>query len=90
MGSKEYFVYFEITYCTAGIKDPSRDGKMLQECAPHKKGAGRMFHSPRCSSRFAYERFQYAVVLTTFLLIRRTEPCGPWHDGGPEPCGRWQ
>jgi len=33
MGSKEYFVYFEITYCTAGAKDPLRDGKTLQEYA---------------------------------------------------------
>ena len=22
--------------------------------------------------------------------LRRTEPCGPWHGGGPEPYGRWK
>ena len=33
MGSKEYFVYFEITYRTAGAKDPLRGGKAFQEYA---------------------------------------------------------
>ena len=46
MGSKEYFVYFEITYCTAGAKDPLRDGKMLQECALIKRERGECFIHP--------------------------------------------
>ncbi len=40
MGSKEYFVYFEITYCTAGAKDPPRGGKAFQEYAQLKRERG--------------------------------------------------
>ena len=38
-----------------GEKDPLiRRSAIVRRC-PTKKGAGRMFHSPRCSSRFAYD-----------------------------------
>ena len=40
MGSKEYFVYFEITYRTTGIKDPLRGGKSFQEYANLKRERG--------------------------------------------------
>jgi hypothetical protein len=34
--------------------------------------------------------FHLIQVLLSPMLIRRTEPCGLWRDGEPEPCGRWQ
>ena len=31
-----------------------------------------------------------ACDFTHGSALRRTEPCGPLHGGGPEPCGRWK
>ena len=39
-----------------GTKDPIFCGQDDLKIPPFKKGAGRILHSPRCSSRFAYER----------------------------------
>ena len=39
----------------------------------------------RLSDGFAVIQLKMVVPVT---LIRRTEPCGPWHDDEPEPCGR--
>ena len=52
----EYFVYFEGQICGIVTKDPQNRQQAVQETCPLKKGAGRISHSPRCSSRFAYER----------------------------------
>ena len=46
MGSKEYFVYFEITYCTAGAKDPLRGGKAFQEYPQLKRERGESYIHP--------------------------------------------
>ena len=46
MGSKEYFVYFEITYRTAGAKGPLGGGKTFQEYAPIKRERGECFIHP--------------------------------------------
>ena len=85
----EYFVYFEIQSCAAAAKDPLSGGKTFQEYATLKRERGEFQHSPRCSSRFAYERDSICAI-HPYLLIRRTEPCGPLHGGGPEPYGRWK
>ena len=55
-GPKEYFVYFEGQICGIASKDPQNRQRAVQETCPRKKGAGRISHSPRYSSRFAYER----------------------------------
>ena len=55
-GPQEYFVYFKGLNCRIGAKDPQIRRQAVQETCPSKKGAGRISHSPRCSSRFAYER----------------------------------
>ena len=46
MGSKEYFVYFEIRYRTAGAKDPLRGGKAFQEYPQLKRERGECFIHP--------------------------------------------
>ena len=56
LGPKEYFVYSEGQICGIASKDPQNRQRAVQETCPLKKGAGRISHSPRCSSRFAYER----------------------------------
>ena len=53
---KECFVHFEGLNCGIVAKDPQIRQQAVQETCPLKKGAGRIFHSPRYSSRFAYER----------------------------------
>ena len=49
-GSKlqEYFVYFKISICTIGAKDPAQAGKTVQKCAKIKRERGdtRPAHSP--------------------------------------------
>jgi len=55
-GPQEYFVYFKGLNCAVSVKDPQNRRQAVQETCPSKKGAGRISHSPRCSSRFAYER----------------------------------
>ena len=40
-------------------------------------------------SRFALRRI-FRLFRPTDRRIRRTEPCGLSHDGGPEPYGRWK
>ena len=55
-GPQEYFVYFKGLNCAVAAKDPQNRLQAVQETCPSKKGAGRISHSPRCSSRFAYER----------------------------------
>jgi len=40
MESKEHFVYFEITYRTAGAKDPRRGGKAFYEYPQVKRERG--------------------------------------------------
>ena len=46
MGSKEYFVYFEISYRATGAKDPLRGGKTFQEYAQVKRERGEFFIHP--------------------------------------------
>ena len=47
------FVFGASTICTAGAKDPLFCRRGFVQSFSLKKGAGRTFHSPRCSSRFA-------------------------------------
>ena len=63
MGSKEYFVYFEITYCTAGAKYPLRGGKTLQEYAPIKRERGE-FHIHPAVAPVSRMSAQYACGIT--------------------------
>ncbi len=39
-------LYFEITYCTAGAKDPLRGGKAFQEYAQLKRERGESYIHP--------------------------------------------
>ena len=88
--TREYFVYCPFFKPKAeDERSAARPQAVLSGASPYKKGAGRMRHSPRCSSRFALRRI-FRLFRPTDRRIRRTEPCGPSHDGGPEPCGRWK
>ena len=62
MGSKEYFVYFEITYCTAGAKDPLRVGKPFQEYPQVKRERGE-FHIHPAVAPVSRMSAQYACGL---------------------------
>ena len=46
MGSKEYFVFLEISYRATGAKDPLRGGKTFQEYAQVKRERGEFFIHP--------------------------------------------
>jgi hypothetical protein len=50
---QEYFVYFKAKNRSIAAKDPQLRRQAVLEMGPIKKGAGRMSHSPRYSSRFA-------------------------------------
>jgi len=56
ISSATAILYFKGLNCAVAVKDPQNRRQAVQETCPSKKGAGRISHSPRCSSRFAYER----------------------------------
>ena len=94
---KEYFVYFKAFVVQSWGERFADLAARCFEGISHKKGAGRILHSPRLDSRFAMSDItlckpkscKWESVL--FLnRIRQTEPCGPWHDDGPVPCGHWK
>ena len=56
---KGYFVYLEATNRRIGRGNPLKGNDTPPEDSPTKKGAGRMLHSPRCSSRFAINELYF-------------------------------
>ena len=82
-------MYFEGLNCRIEAKDPLSGGKPLQEIAHLKRERGEFCIHPAVAPVSLLR--DYSVCdLTHGSALRRTEPCGPLHGGGPEPYGRWK
>ena len=64
-------------------------GEAILEFVQYKKGAGRIstIHPADAPVSLMSVVFRWGF-LTQKFKIRRTEPCGLLHDGGPEPYDR--
>ena len=82
-------MYFKGLNCRIGAKDPLSGGKPLQEIARLKRERGEFCIHPAVAPVSLVGAY-FTCVDPQCKRIRRTEPCGPLHDGGPEPYGRWK
>ena len=76
-------MYFKTFKTKSWGKRSAEQRRDIRSVYPRKKGSG-AHTAPHGLP------FHLIQVLLSPMLIRRTEPCGLWRDGEPEPCGRWQ
>ena len=83
-------MYFKGLNCRIGTKDPLSGDWPLQEIARLKRERGEFRIHPAVAPVSLMSADSSLWSTHTVTHIRRTEPCGPLHDGGPEPYGRWK
>ena len=70
-------------------KDPAGNDKTFSEYAKLKRERGESLIHPAVAP-VSLMSVSSAQVYLRAPTLRRTEPCGPLHGGGPEPYGRWK